>query len=86
MRGNSVRAGVRFGVTLQPLQIGFDLCRALVAQVAIFFESLVDDAFELDGQIGIEPKRRRGSAIQDAIEDHAGTFAMKRRDARGHFV
>ena len=40
-------AGIRtrgFGVALQPLQVGAHIGRALVAQVAIFFQRLADDA------------------------------------------
>ena len=45
------------GVALQALQIGAHVGGVLVAQVAIFFERLVDDVFELARQIGIQTHR-----------------------------
>lgn len=86
VRKDCRRTGVRFRVALQPLQVSFHLGCTLIAQVAILFQSLVDDAFEFDGQIGIQAERGRGSTIQDAVENHARTFAMKRRHASSHFV
>ncbi len=58
----------------------------MAAQLAIFFERLIDDALKLGREIGIEAHRRDGSAIQDAIGDYAGCIAAEGHGARGHFV
>ena len=51
----------RFGVALEALQVGAHVGGALVAQVAVFFEQLVQDFFKLRRQVGIQAKRwRRG--------------------------
>ena len=58
----------------------------LEAEGTIFFESAVDDFFELDGQLWIDADRCDGISIQDRIENHAGGVAAKRQSASGHFV
>src|SRR5690349_5129256 len=44
-------------VALQSLQVGAQIGSTLVAQVTIFFESLVDDFFELGRKVGIDAHR-----------------------------
>jgi hypothetical protein len=50
----------RFRVAFEALQVGAHVGGALIAQVAIFFEQLVQDFFEVRRQFGIQAKRRRG--------------------------
>ncbi len=78
--------GTGVEITLEALQIGAHLGSVLVAQVAIFFERLVDDVLKLERQVGIQADRHQGSAIQDGVEDHAGSVAAKGREPGSHFV
>jgi hypothetical protein len=50
----------------------------LVTQIAIFLQSLVDDAFEFGGSFGIQADGRGGRGIKDGFEDDGGTFSAKR--------
>jgi len=58
----------------------------LVAQLAIFFERLVDDAFQLRRRIRIYARYGGGCAIEDGFKDYAGTFSAKGQLAGGHFI
>ena len=65
-----MRSGRR--VALQPLEIGQHVGGVLVAQAAILLERLVDDPFELGGQL--RDSRRTGDTgalRQDPFEDTA---------------
>ena len=80
----TARPGV--GVPLQPLQIGAHVGGVLVAQVAVFLQRLVNDAFELRRQIRIQPDRRRGQLFQNRIEDQRRSVAAKGQRAGRHFI
>ena len=64
---NSLLAS-RLCVSLQPLQIRSHVRRALVAQVAVFLQRLVDDVFQLGRHIGIQPNRGSGDRIQYGLK------------------
>ena len=51
------------GIALQALQVGSHVGRALVAQVAVFLQRLVDDVFQFQRQVGIQADRRNRGAI-----------------------
>ena len=68
------------------MQIGANVRGILVAQVAVFLESLVDSLFELRGKIGIQLRGRRGGAVKDAMGDDVRTLATEGQDAGGHFI
>ena len=51
-------AGIR--ITLQSLQLGAHLRCMLIAEVAFFFQSTVDDALQLLWQIGVQSHGRNG--------------------------
>src|SRR5207237_10168275 len=55
----------RFGFALQPLEIGAQLTGAAIAQLAIFFQKLVNNALQLDRNIWIEADWRGGRRMQD---------------------
>jgi len=78
------RYGDRSAVALQPLQIAADLRGVLVAQVAVFFERLVNDFFHPRRHVGIEAQRRGRRAIENRIEDNGRSIAPKRHRARRH--
>ena len=58
----------------------------LIAQVAILFESLVDDALKFGGEIGIHARGGSGRAIENFALDDSGAFAAKGQRAGGHLV
>ena len=65
----------RIRVALQPLQVGPHLRGMLIAQVAVFLQSLIDDPFQFGRHSGIQPQRRSRRRIQDGFEDLRGTVA-----------
>src|SRR6202023_4425983 len=67
----------RIGIALEPLQIGAQVGRVLVAQVAIFFQSLVDDSFQLGWKVGVEPDGSSRSVKQDGLEDERRGIATE---------
>jgi hypothetical protein len=48
----------RGSVTLQALQIGAEIGSGLVVEFAVFFDGFVDDAFEVEGDLGDSTLRR----------------------------
>ena len=69
-------ARIRF--PFQPLQVGTHLRRALIAQLAVFLQCLVDDAFQFGGHVGIQPHGGRRFRIQNGFEDDRGAIARER--------
>ena len=61
----------RFGIALQPLQIGAQIGRALVAQIAIFLQRLADDALQLRRDSGFSCDGRRRLVAQNRAADFA---------------
>ena len=51
------RLASRIAIALQPLQIGAQFGSALVAQLAVFLQRLVDDALQFIGKLGIQTHR-----------------------------
>ena len=76
----------RLGIPLQPLQVGSHFRRALVAQIAVFLQGLVDDVFQLGRNITIETNGRGWNRIEDCLEDDSRTFAMKGQNTCRHLV
>ena len=58
----------------------------LVADVTILFQSLVDDSFEFDREVGIQAHRRYGVSFKNAVEDDSRTFPSERQRSRRHLV
>ena len=87
LAGRAFCAGGGVGeISLHALQIGADFRRVLIAEVAIFFERLGEDVFEAEGKVGIQAGRRKGLAVQDAIENDAAGFAAEGQGSRRHFI
>src|SRR5207249_7971749 len=76
----------RVCIPLQPLQISPHLRRALIAQVPILLQSLVDDVFQFGRKVGIEPDRGSGSAIQNRLKDERRCVTSEGQCAGGHLV
>ena len=76
----------RTRVALQPGQIDLQVRRALIPQLAIFFQRPGDDALQLQGQFGIQTSCRKRSIVENRIEDGHRTVALKRQSAGRHFV
>jgi len=58
----------------------------LVTQRPVFFQSLVDDVFEFERQIRIEPNWWSGGTIQNCFEDDRRTLATEGQLASGHLI
>ena len=71
---------VRSRIPLQPLQVGSHLRRALVPQVAVFLQRLVDDPFQFGWRVRVEPhgsrsyRFRRASKITPQVLPTNGDF------------
>ena len=75
-----------FRIAAEPFEIGAQLGRGLIAQIAILFERLAEDFFEALRRFGIQLRGRRGRAIQNRVENYGSGVAAKRGAARGHLV
>jgi hypothetical protein len=58
----------------------------LVAQVAIFLESFVDDVFEPRRDFAIQSHHCDWRAIHDGFADYRGAFSVKGHIGGRHFV
>src|SRR5580704_11777973 len=58
----------------------------LVAQIAVFLQCLVDDPFQLRGDVRIEAHRSYWSPVQDRLEDDGLTVSPEYQLAGGHLV
>ena len=67
-------------VAFEPLQIGEHFCRALISQVAIFFERLLDEAFQLGRNVIISRTAAAGSFIRISWKTTAGVLPTKGGD------
>src|SRR5580700_9845383 len=56
---------VRLQIPPEALQIGAHFSRALVAEIAVLLQRLVDDLIQADGNIRIQPNCRRTSAMEN---------------------
>src|ERR1700680_1138796 len=76
----------RVRIPLQPLQVDAHLCRTLIAQVAIFLQSLIDDSLQLGWHRRIQSHGGRGRCVEDGFEDLRRTDGMKRESAGSYLV
>ena len=80
------RSSARIRVALQPLEVSADIGSVLVAQVAVLLQGLLDDLFQLGGDLRVQAHRRHRGAVQDGLEDHRRGIATERHDAGSHLV
>ena len=76
----------RFDVPPHALQVGPQVRRRLISQLAIFLEAVVDHFLETDRQLGIQHHRRNRRTIEDRRENHGGGLAGKWMVARRALV
>ena len=57
----------------------------LVAEVAVFLQTFVDDVFQGNRQVGVEPQRRHRRAMKQGVE-HVGRVAAERQHPGPHLV
>ncbi len=57
-----------------------------MTQFAIFLDSLVDDTFQLAGQVRVVADRRGGRLVQYRIKSGGGRSAAERESSGCHFV
>ena len=74
------------GVAFQALQIGTNVGGVLVAKIAIFLQSLVDDIFQLLWKVGIEADRRDGSAVENGLEDQRRSVSAEGQCPGRHLI
>src|SRR5215467_13753588 len=84
--GHACGRAVRIYFALQTLEVGTHLGRALVAQIEILLERLVDDALQFQRKIRIYPDGWGDRLVQDRIEDRGRGVSKKGLDARRHFI
>ena len=58
----------------------------LVPQMAILLQGLVDDVFQLDGKIRIQPDGRDRRPIHDPVVNYSRTLATEWQFTRRHLV
>src|SRR5581483_3490658 len=73
-------------ISVQAFKIGPDLGSSLIAKIAIFLQSLIDDSFQLGRQIGIEANWSGWSLVKDGIEDCCRGGSLERQASGSHFV
>ena len=73
-------------LALQTLQVGAQLRRHLIADVAILFQRFVQDAFELRRHRWIQRHRSHRRIVQNVVENHRAGRAGKRQLARHHLI
>src|SRR5262249_18927693 len=62
---------------LQAFEVGAKFGSALIAQVAVFFEGLMENALEFGRRLRIQRDRRDGRIVQNIVEDDGGRRAGK---------
>ena len=67
-------------------QIHEHVAGRLVAVVAVLFERLEDDVFQLLGQVRVDLPGRHGRPLEDPAQDHGRCFAAERELTDGHGV
>ena len=75
-----------FCIALQPLQVGAHVRGVLIAQVAVLLQRLGDDSFQFRRNIGIQPHRSHGSAIQNGVKNCRRTLAPEGQLAGSHLM
>jgi len=73
-------------VALESLQVGAQFRGVLVADVTIFLQRLVDDAFQAVGNIGIQTHWRSWRPVQNGVEGGSRSVATEWQPSGGHFV
>ena len=58
----------------------------LIAKIAVFFEGLIDDVFQLRRKVRIQSHRGDRVTFQNGVKNHAGTFSAKGHGAGRHLV
>src|SRR5467141_92711 len=83
--GKGHRAG-RIRVSYQTLKVRAQVRSRPVTKFAVLLKSLGDNLFELDGDRGIQTRRRNRGTVQDGIKNHAGRVSDKRALPGAHFI
>jgi hypothetical protein len=81
-----VSRGSGDGVALQPLEISFQFGARLAPNLAIFFESFIDDLIEPRRNSRIQANWGDRRTIENRFEDHSGSIALERQRAGAHFI
>jgi hypothetical protein len=73
-------------VALQAAQVSAEVGRALVTEIAILLQRLIDDPFQFAGKVRIQPHRSNGSAFQNGVEDQRPSIASEWQGSGTHLV
>src|SRR5260370_7480542 len=90
--GRSSASGTRCGqrpgdrVAFKPLQVSAHLRGTLITKLAVSFDGLADDFFQLREHLGIHRRCGNGRPIENSLHDNAGSSAGECQLASGHFV
>ena len=74
------------GSTSQNRQIDTDFRSGLVALLAILFDCLIDDLFELGRKVGIEVVQWYGRVVQDGLFENLGRLSAEGALPGGHLI
>ena len=76
----------RFGVALDPFEVGLKFGGGLVAQLPVFFQQLGGDPAQVRNQFRIYPRSRQRRAVEDGFEYHRRSAAAKGEPSGRHFI
>src|ERR1700690_4564532 len=76
----------RRAIAMQALEVRAHIGGALIAEIALLLERLVNDALELRREFRIQANGRRRNLIENGIEYCRRSGSLESHVARGHFV
>ena len=90
-RWRAGRSGLRglasgFRVSLQPFQVSAQIAGRVVAQVAVFFQSLPNNFIQSWRQRGIQLQRRYRVEFKNRVKNYRRSCAGKRQAPRCHLI
>ena len=84
--GGGLHHGAAGGFALEAFEVGAEIGSVLIAEVAVFFEGFVDDAFEFGRDFRVEANRCGRVSMENAVEYRGRSVALEREGSGGHFV
>jgi len=73
-------------VALQPLKVGSYVGGALVAEIAVLLQSLVDDALQLCWKVRVQADRRSRNLVQNRVENCRRSATFEGKAPGAHLV
>ena len=85
-RGDDASTGTRASIATRARQVGAHFRGVLVADLAVFLQRLLDDAFEVGGHLWIQTRWSGRGGMKDGIKDGAGGFTSEWQSSGRHLV